>query len=353
MATRVGRIHEISTNLSDLAEMDNFLEEMAQGNLSPGQALNQLGQVEPGPNPSEEGSLMMLIGAFAIGAGASHGSLVASLASGLLTLCVHWLKAISLSYQINSIFTDFLACLAVLIASTLMSQILELPPHAFAIGSLIMIVPGLTLTTAISELAEYNFVSGLVKIMRGLLTLLAMGTAYILAREVVNEGIGALSWDLNIVPPQQWIEASWWVQALGTASVLGGFALVFHLPIRYLPWAVATGLSSWVVFEVLSSQGRWLALASFLASFTAGVISLILGNLFRVPSQLFSVPGILSLVPGMLALSIFQAFSHSHAQGELGIFLQTAVVVSSIVFGLFSARIPFMFTHQDRFTSIC
>ena len=49
------------------------------------------------------------------------------------------------------------------------SQYFDLPPEAFAVGSIALLVPGLTLTTAISELADQNLASGTTKLMKGAL----------------------------------------------------------------------------------------------------------------------------------------------------------------------------------------
>ncbi len=74
-------------------------------------------------------------------------------------------------------------------------------------------------------------------------------------------------------------------------------------------------------------------------AFTVGLLSLLFSRFFHVPSQIFSLPGIFALVPGMLALSSF--YGHGNNSGmEIG--TRVAVVASSIVFGLFTARIPFV-----------
>ena len=54
------------------------------------------------------------------------------------------------------------------------------PFEAYSIGGLVVLVPGLALTTAIAELADQNLVSGTAKLMQAVLTLLALGLAYML-----------------------------------------------------------------------------------------------------------------------------------------------------------------------------
>ena len=86
-------------------------------------------------------------------------------------------------------------------------------------------------------------------------------------------------------------------------------------------------------------------LASFLASLTVGLISLILARAYRWPSQIFSTPGVLILVPGLLALS---AFYHIEPGSEGGVAYRVALTAGAIVFGLLTARMPFrLYTDID------
>jgi uncharacterized membrane protein YjjB (DUF3815 family) len=195
-------------------------------------------------------------------------------------------------------------------------------------------VPGLVITTAIAELADQNFISGTAKLMKGVLTIMSMGIAYLIFQQF------APSTPIrSITLPRGGGDFA--VSAACTALSLLSFSIIFQVPRRALPWAVVTGLASWAVFNQFQNP-RYSDVASFMASTTVGVLSLALGTRFKTPSQVYSVPGMLALLPGMLALSSFRSLAAGEGVGGIETAFKVALVAGSIVFGLFCARIPFV-----------
>jgi uncharacterized membrane protein YjjB (DUF3815 family) len=271
-----------------------------------------------------------------------YGDLLAALASGLIALIVWWGTSNAMKAKVpSSIFRDFLGSALTLALSAVCQIFYHAPFEAYAIGGLVLIVPGLALTTAISELADQNLVSGASKLMHAVLTLLAMGLAYMLFQD--------FSQSLHLIPAVQQLSRPLplSISALGMVISVSCFGVLFGVPLKSLPWASLTGVLGWFILKMFGSS-HYLAAASFLASLAVGIVSLFIANRFKVPSQVFSVPGILAMLPGMMALSSFRTFAMGQQTAALELAFVVAVTSGSIVFGLFTARIPFGLKTPQR-----
>jgi uncharacterized membrane protein YjjB (DUF3815 family) len=125
---------------------------------------------------------------------------------------------------------------------------------------------------------------------------------------------------------------------VGNLLMLASFSIIFEVPREALLGSIVCGFAGWWILQQFSNPSLFVA-TSYLASWIVGMISLVLGRFYRLPSQTFSVPGILALVPGLLALSSFRTIvAGQGSQGtELGV--RVALIGVAIAFGLFTARI--------------
>lgn len=343
VVTSLGRILTSSTDLAELVRLERIFDGLQSGDYTLAQA-HRLAAYPFRSQKTERNfrRISYFVMAFAASF-ATYGQPVSAIMSGVLCLIVSYLDS-PIAEQLGSsqIFRDFVGSAFALMASGFLSQILQLPAHSFAIGTLVLIVPGLTITNAISELAEQNFVSGTAKMMKGLLVLLAMGTAYLLVTDLSRWLMPGL--DFQITKPET-VNSSLAVLLTCQALVILSFAIIFRVPARYLPLTLIPGLTSWFVFNSMGAS-EFIALRSFLPAASVGLISFSMGRLFKVPSQIFSVPGVLSLLPGLLALSTFYSVGPNADHADpAGTFLKVAIIASSIVFGLLTARIPFSKRH--------
>lgn len=341
--TRMSRIKTGENDLSELVRLENILDEVREKDFEYSQVIDQI----VNERKEEFSKITFLFALLVFGMATSlpaYGSIIGAVGSGVVAILVFWMSGtFAKKMGLTGVFTEFLGCTAVFVLSGLLGQKLGLHPKAFAVGAMILMVPGLTLTNAISELAEHNFVSGTSKMMRGFLTLMAMGTAFLLVQDLVT-----IVEDINLFSETQTslYPSSFWLKLFGIAASVAGASILFNVPLTLIPYTLITGVISWIVLYLLKDSG-FFVLGSFLPAFSVGTFSLVFSRIFKVPSQVFSVPGILSLVPGMLALSSFFQFSGvQETQGGIG--MRVMVVACSIVFGLFTARIPLIMLRPRK-----
>lgn len=336
--TSFERILGNETNFTDMLFFDRILEEFSNGQMNAVAASQLLNNFKS----RRYSYFLVALSTMLIGFIASflrYGHWLGALLSGLICVFIYVLShPLIVKLRFSGVFTDFVGSLVAFFLSVIAGYTLNLPAAVFVIGSLILIVPGLTLTAAISELADHNFVSGTVKLMKAVLILVAMGVAYLLIDNVLQ----SLGYDTHLlvehVAEKSRIADLGLFKMLGRILLVASFCIYFQTPWRAMPGAVFCGLMSILMLDQFTDP-RFFVMASFLASLTVGLISLFFARLFGWPSQVFSTPGILSLVPGLLALSSFYTITETPTQGTVA--YRVALSAGAIVFGLFTARMPF------------
>jgi uncharacterized membrane protein YjjP (DUF1212 family) len=341
--TALARIRETGTNLGQLCDLEQLISALEGGRLTVKQATAALRDPQRGfYSRAVTGGAAFLAGIVA--SFVNYERPLAALVSGMITAAIWFLVNHVLKRQVaNPIFSDFTgAFLNLVLAALAHAFIAPLAIEAYAIGGIVLLVPGLALTTAIAELAEQNLVSGTAKFMQATIALLALGLAYLLFQQI--------SFSLHLIGVLQPVapkHSTLWVSALGVVLNIGCFGVIFKVPPRMLLWSTLTGLAGWVALNALKETGAASA-GPYLGAVAVGVVSLAFGKIFRLPSQVFSVPGIVAMLPGMLALSSFRYFAAGDQDSGLAFTFEVAITAVSIVFGLMTARMPFSVAENFR-----
>jgi uncharacterized membrane protein YjjP (DUF1212 family) len=343
--TSLARIKETGTHLGQLCQLENVLADIEGARTSVADATHflrspQIGRTRYTPP-------VLAFAAFLAGFSASFTNYlrpVVAIVSGLITAAA-WL-AINFGIKrhvSNPLFSDFTGAFVTLVFAALAHHFVDPTAiEAYAIGGFVLLVPGLSLTTAIAELADQNLVSGTAKFMQATLALLSLGLAYLLFQQI------AISLHLtNVLQPMAAKHTTDFVSSLAVVISTLCWGVIFKVPPRLVAWSTLTGLAAWVVLHYASKTGA-AAAAPYLGSVMVGTARVAVGPGFLVPSQVFSVPGIVAMLPGLLALSSFRYFASGDQDTGLEFTFQVAVTAVSIVFGLMTARIPFAIAEKVR-----
>lgn len=335
--TALLRIRETNTDLGQLCKIERVFEELLAGRVSLYSAQEMLKEFSAKLTYQP---VITAVAAFCAGLASSFQAYqrwTAALVSGLITMTIWFLLNYVVKRHVsNPIFTDFLgAFLTLTFAACAHALFAPISVEAYALGGIVLLVPGLALTTAISELAEQNLVSGTAKFMQATLALLALGLAYILFQQL------SASLSLrSVLQPVAAVSKAHWASAVAVLVNICAFGVIFKVPPRALAWSTLTGATGMAGFHFLIGT-RAAAAAPYVAAAIVGLVSLALGRISRLPSQVYSVPGIVAMLPGMLALNSFRYFATGDQDTGLEFIFQVAITAVSIVFGLMSARIPF------------
>ncbi|MBO6935163.1 MAG: threonine/serine exporter family protein [Deltaproteobacteria bacterium] len=321
-------------DLSRLAELDELVQEVADGSVTPKEGSERVSAIV-GRKPLYPTAVRMAAHsgvAFAI-AFLLGGNQTTAILAALAGLAVGLLEIFS---ERSAPLLGLTLPLGALIAAGggVLGTLID-PSVAVAVVSvagIIMLVPGLTLTTAMNEIATGHLVSGTARLSKALVAFLMLGFGAALGGElaglVPGVGIGIPVTD----PPGLWVTL---------ASLVGSV------------------IALTILLEARPRDFGWIALASSVAygmgllglklagpDVGAGVATLglgLVGNAFarfrNRPAALLIVPGILLLVPGSLGFRAVTSFLDENLLVAISTAFDVAIVAISLVAGLMIANL--------------
>ncbi|MDD7675998.1 MAG: threonine/serine exporter family protein [Eubacteriales bacterium] len=118
-----------------------------------------------------------------------------------------------------------------------------------------------------------------------------------------------------------------------------GFALVFQVDLRHLPWAALGGAVEWATYLVAFHFWNDVFLATLIASAVATFYSETCASLRRTPATVFLLPSLIPLVPGgslyyTMSYLISSDYSQAYNYG-----MSTVYVVLGIAGGVVTASL--------------
>jgi uncharacterized membrane protein YjjP (DUF1212 family) len=224
------------------------------------------------------------------------------------------------------------AFFATLMALSIHHWITPLHVNQVVIASLIVLLPGLMLTTSVIELAHQHLVSGVARFAGAITVLLKLAFGSIAATQLMANLITYHEPVWTNSAPQAWLK---WLAV--SASALA-FAVLFKAEYRDYAVVIASTFLSYFVSQHLGHQLD-VGLAVFLGSLAIGTTSNLYGRIAKKPGALVRVPGIILLVPGSLGYrSLSLVFEHNIYMG-LDTAFSMLILLTYLVGGLLLGNI--------------
>lgn len=186
------------------------------------------------------------------------------------------------------------AMVAASIAILVASFIAPLNQNTVIIASLIVLLPGLSLTNAVNELTSQHLVSGTARFAGAVTTVLKLAVGTVIALYLAD--MFGLQPDVRALRPQpDWVE---WAALMLAAFA---FAVLFRADRRDYPKVMVAAAGGYLI-----SRFGGLAFGSPAGIFLAALIMTAAGNAYarwwHRPGAIIRVPGIIMLVPGSASL---------------------------------------------------
>lgn len=326
--TQVLRLAPGDVDLRELAHVDRVAERVASGEIDIAAGRAALGELPPRRGLVADGAMAasfgLASGAVAVLLDGSAADVVVAggvgAAIGALSLLLPGRPNLAAGFEA---IVGFLAALAIYLADAYWTP---LSVTSVTIAALIVLLPGLMLTTAVNELATQHLVSGMARLAGAAAVLLKLGFGIAAANQVAH----ALGLDRTPDPVAPLPPAAEWV-ALAVASL--AFCVLFRAARRDWPLVMA---SAWLGYLCTRFGGE--ALGAEFGVFVAGLVVGCAANLYarwrKRPGALVRVPGVILLVPGSVGLrSLFFVFERDVFLG-LDTAFSLVVLLVSLVAGL-------------------
>jgi uncharacterized membrane protein YjjP (DUF1212 family) len=327
----------IGLNAHRLAVLDQLLAEVDPG-MSPAAIDARLDAVERMPPLHSLPATAIAVG-FACGGFASlnGASLLACGVAAMSAAVGQALRILLLRCRLNQLVVTAI-CAA--FASALYWMIARAPwwmnpgkldDAAGFISSVLFLVPGFPLVTALLDLIRLHLTSGLSRIAYGVMLLMA-GSA----------GLGLVSGVAGLVPPTATVGGPASVSLLhGFASFVSGagFAILYNSTWRA---ALAVGILAVIGNLVrlhLHAVGLPLASATCLGALVVGLAATWGAPHVQKPRIALTVPGVIVMIPGLLSYDTMTLFSRGHVMAALTTGIQAGFILAAMAMGLAVARI--------------
>jgi uncharacterized membrane protein YjjP (DUF1212 family) len=333
--TILERVQPGEVNLERLADLDRVLGDLASGELTPAAAAARLDSVERAAGPQRWGAVLttvsfaLISGSAAQFLGGGGREVAAAAALGLL---VGGLASLAGRTAAVGRLFEPLAALLASFASTLTA--VAWPPLSVLLvmlAGIIVLVPGLTLTVAISELASRQLVSGSARLMGAVALFfgIALGVA-------VGGRLGAALVGVPAAVEPEPLGPLWrWPALLAAAAAL---TVLLRARPRDAGWILFGG--------VLAIEGVRLGalllgpqLGAFLGAFAVGVGGNLYARVGHRPAQVVQVPGLILLVPGSLGFRSLAALLEQDVLSGVQTAFTTTLVAIALATGILLANV--------------
>jgi uncharacterized membrane protein YjjP (DUF1212 family) len=331
--TTMTRVEPGEVNLARLSRLDTVMRDVIGGRVSALQGSARVDHVLSATSPYPAWLTMLAFGlASAAVAVLLGGGLREVSVAGLLGLVTGGIGVVTAPYRTAQAIFEPLAAFSV----ALLAAVGELVVGPYATGiatlaGLVVLLPGLMLTVAMTELATQNLASGTARLAGALITFLSLAFGVALAAKV-----SALF--LN-VPPAATAHALPAYTAHGAVLVAAlAFCVLLKAEPRDAGWIVlACALSFYSARAGREQLGP--ELGAFLGALVIGVASDLFARGFKRPSAIAQVPGVLIIVPGSVGYRGIMSLLESETVAGIDTAFQVALIGVSIVAGLLVSNV--------------
>lgn len=330
--TSVVRVSAQDVDLGRLLALDRLAERVGVGELGATAAFAELQKLQQRRRPADRWlHLLAFVCVSPAAAVFFGGGLAEVLAAGVLGLLTGGLARLMNRRPAGTRLFEMVAAAAVTVGARALSVWIASAADVVTLASLIILIPGLTLTTGLSEVASRQLVSGSARLTSAAVVFLQMAFGVAAGARLFDLVFGAAP-AITAAP----LPAGFQVVAFVLAAA--GFLLLFRVPLSEAPWVViASGLGFLAVFFGERLGGP--ALASAMGAFAVGLAGQAYSRVLRRPSVLLIVPGILLLVPGSVGFRSFVLLLADDAVSGIQLAFVAVLTGMGIVAGLLTAQL--------------
>jgi uncharacterized membrane protein YjjP (DUF1212 family) len=229
--------------------------------------------------------------------------------------------------RIADLFEAIAAFVVAIAASTWQYFQPQISLPIVAISSLVILLPGLTLTVGMAELATRHLASGTSRLMSAITTLLKLAFGFILGIKLMH-----LAFATAIAIPIHPFE--WPIKSIAVIVAALALMIQFQAYLKDIGWMILAGigglLGTYLGIIIFGSE-----LGVFCGAVVVGAGSNLFSRYFLRPSATIFLPGIIFLVPGSIGFKGMSLLFEQQVLIGIGSLLQMLVIAISIVSGIF------------------
>lgn len=300
--TYLARVHPGEADMTKMIALDRIFNNVLDGIISTREAIDEIKRIVSMPARYPVWLIVICFGVIGFCAGNFLGGAIKEmLASGIVGLTIGLLVQFTGRRREFSRLMEFLSGFC----AAFIAGVLAIPFGGYfttvpVIAGVIILLPGLTLTIAMVELAMKHVVSGTARLAGAIMVLLVIGFGIVLGQAVVEHTVGPSPIVIPAKPP--------WFFDLGTILIATVcMSILFQAHLRHAWVMVVAGL---IAFYSARYGTMYFGpeVGVFGAAMAVGVASNLYARIFDKPALMMMLPGLIILVPGSLGLRSLQMF---------------------------------------------
>ncbi|MET1254889.1 threonine/serine ThrE exporter family protein [Aliikangiella maris] len=262
------------------------------------------------------------------------GGITEMLAASSVGLMVGtWVLVARFQPLVDHLLPSICAFTATLFAIMVHHYLHDIAISVVVISGIIILLPGLSLTIAMAELATQNMVSGTARLAGAATVFIQLAFGSALAVEIGK----LLAFDIRgseVSPVPLW---SVWIAVSGAAISL---VPLFEARKIDVTWFLLAALSAFTSVY-FASMVLGASLGAFCGAIVIGLLAKWSSRLFLIPGAMIMMPGFIILVPGAVGYRSMMALVDKDILGGLQTAFEVAVIGIALVAGfLMSSMVP-------------
>lgn len=331
LKTRMMRLEGSELDLGKLEQVDAIADQVIDKQLSPRDGIDRLQTIFLAPPRFGHGVSTLMhgvsAGALAVFFGGSLEDVTVAGGIGLsLGLLAQYARRSTDQARVFELVGAAFAAFAAGVVSAMWHAV---TPSLVTIAALIILLPGMSLTTAMSELATRHLIAGTARLMSAVIVLLELVVGVALGERLANAAVEVHRAVPVPLPP--------WAPWLALIASAIGIAVVVQAQVRAFGWILAAAA---VGYLGNAAGTTWLGpqMGVMVGAFALGVLGNVYARLLKRPAQVVLVPAVLLLVPGSMGFrGMTSLLSHDTVGGVETVFAMFVVAIA-IVAGLLIAN---------------
>ncbi|MBA2292120.1 MAG: threonine/serine exporter family protein [Gemmatimonadales bacterium] len=306
------RVRPGETNLGKLAQVDAVTHDVLEGRKTPSQGLNALARIEAAPPPY--GPVLTTLafglssGTVAQFLGGARNEVIAGftigMVIGLLSLLAARLPAL------GRVFAPVAAAIAAAAAAGIAVSGMPISVFTATLAGVIVLIPGLTLTTALTELSSQHLASGTARFMGAVVTLLGIAFGIAVGGKVMSLLVGPAPQLAAVVP------LPGWSVPIALVILPLAFMVLLRAEWRDAPWIMMACLLAFFGTR-LGARVLGAELGAFVGAFATALGSNWYARITNRPAPITLVPGLLLMVPGSIGIRSLDALVASRGADDV------------------------------------
>ncbi|MEM9644899.1 MAG: threonine/serine exporter family protein [Planctomycetota bacterium] len=328
-STYVRRVESTDIDISKILAVDETLEALEAGRNTVAQSTQLLNSIEQqGP----AFSLFISVWAAAVACGGIAiifgGNILDVLVASAFGLAIEWATC-KFGRASHRGFQETVLGFAVATSAVAVSRLIPINDRLITLAALILPIPGLTITIALTELTLKHLSSGSARLAGAMITLFTLVVGVAIAWRVTS------SWRVPAPIPGEALP--WWCLWLAVGLTPIAFAVVFRAPVSQWPAILA-------VVVIAFSVSRWIGsfagseLGAFAGALSVGCASNAYARWKNRPAMITQTPGLLILVPGAVGYASLTAMIENDTLRGIELAFSMATIGVALVGGLLLAN---------------